>query len=76
MPPRKERVVVVGASHNHERYSNQVVRLLVQCGHEVVPIHPAAASIEGFPVVCRLKDLNRIFPCKFYKLTLLPCGMH
>lgn len=58
MTPRKQRVVVVGASPKRERYSNQAVRLLVQCGHEVVPIHPAATSIEGLPVVSRLEDLT------------------
>ena len=58
MTPRKQRVVVVGASPKRERYSNQAVRLLVQYGHDVVPIHPAASSIEGLPVVSRLEDLN------------------
>lgn len=58
MTPKKQRVVVVGASPKRERYSNRAVRLLVQHGHEVIPIHPAAASIEGLPVVSRLEDLS------------------
>ena len=58
MTIKKERVVVVGASPKPERYSNRAVRLLIQHGHDVVPIHPAASSIEDLPTVARLKDLN------------------
>jgi len=49
---------VVGASSKPERYSNQAVRLLLQYGHEVVPINPAVSSIEGLPVVPRLEELE------------------
>jgi len=55
---KKQRVVVVGASPKPERYSNQAVRLLVQHGHTVVPVNPAASSIEGLSVVPRLEDLD------------------
>ena len=58
MARQKQRVVVVGASPNPERYSNRAVRLLIQHGHEVVPIHPAVSSIEGLPVVPRLEQLS------------------
>jgi len=58
MVPKRQRVVVVGASPKRERYSNQAVRLLVQYCHEVVPIHPAASSIEGLPVVSRIEELH------------------
>ena len=54
----RQRVVVVGASAKPERYSNRAVRLLIQHGHEVVPINPAAPSIEGLPVVPRLEALT------------------
>lgn len=54
----QQRVVVVGASPKPERYSNRAVRLLVQHGHEVVPIHPAAPSIEDIPAVARLADVS------------------
>lgn len=54
----QQRVVVVGASSKPERYSNRAVRLLVQHGHEVVPVHPAASSIEGLPVVRSLEDVR------------------
>ena len=55
---RQQRVVVAGASPKPERYSNRAVRLLVQQGHEVVPVNPAASSIEGLPVVGSLKDVG------------------
>ena len=58
MAPENQRVVVVGASPNPERYSNRAVRLLVQHGHEVVPINPVASSIEGLPVVPKLEQVN------------------
>jgi predicted CoA-binding protein len=58
MASQKQRVVVVGASANPERYSNRAVRLLVQHGHEVVPVNPGEASIEGLPVVSELAKLR------------------
>lgn len=58
MKKRNQRVVVVGASPKPERYSNQAVRLLLQHGHTVVPVHPAASQIEGIPVVSSLDDVE------------------
>ena len=58
MAHNKQRVVVVGASPKPERYSNLALRLLVEHGHEVVPINPVVSSIEGIPVVPRLDDLT------------------
>ncbi len=47
----KERVVIIGASNNPERYSHRALLLLRKHGHEVVPVHPRPAEIEGIPVV-------------------------
>ena len=58
MADRKQRVVVVGASARPDRYSNRAVRLLLEHGHEVVPVHPATAFIEDLPVISRLEDLR------------------
>lgn len=58
MSLKKERVVVLGASPKPQRYSNQAVRLLVQCGHEVVPVNPAQSEIEGVPVVSHLEEID------------------
>jgi len=46
-----ERVVIIGASNNPERYSHRALLLLRKHGHEVVPVHPKLAEIEGIPVV-------------------------
>jgi predicted CoA-binding protein len=46
-----ERVVIVGASDNPERYSHRALQLLRKHGHEVLPVHPRLAEIEGIPVV-------------------------
>lgn len=60
MANKKQRVVVLGASPNPDRYSNRAVRMLQQHEHVVVPVHPAAATIEGLPVVCRLEEVDGI----------------
>lgn len=53
-----ERVIVVGASPKPDRYSNRAVRLLLQHGHEVLPINPAASSIEGLTVFADLTQIS------------------
>ncbi len=58
MIQQKQRVAVVGASPKPERYSNRAVRLLLQHGHEVIPIHPVVPSIEGLPVVSSVAELT------------------
>ncbi len=58
MADNKQRVVVVGASAKPERYSNRAVRVLIQHGHDVVPINPAVSLIEGLRVVPRLEELS------------------
>ena len=47
----QERVVIIGASNNPDRYSHRALLLLRQHGHAVVPVHPKLAEIEGIPVV-------------------------
>lgn len=54
---KTERVVIVGASDNPERYSHKALLLLRRHGHEVVPVHPRLAEIEGIKVV---PDLSAI----------------
>ena len=58
MKDTTERVVVLGASDNPMRYSNQAIRMLLSHGHNVVPVHPRAAIIDGVPVVHRLADID------------------
>ncbi len=54
----KQRVVIVGASNNQERYSHRALLLLKKHGHEVVPVHPKLAEIDGIPVVANLSDIS------------------
>ena len=58
MSDLKQQVVVLGASAKPERYSNRALRLLLEHGHEVIPVHPALADIEGLPVVARLESID------------------
>lgn len=53
-----ERVVIIGASDNPERYGHQAQLLLRQHGHEVVPVHPRLAEIEGVPVVADVSAIS------------------
>ena len=57
-PPAERQVVVLGASPKPARYSNQAVRLLLERGFRVTPIHPKAESIEGLAVIERLERVT------------------
>lgn len=48
---RKERVMIVGASDNPERYSHKALLMLREHGHEAIPVHPKLERIEGIPVL-------------------------
>ncbi len=54
----QQRVVIVGASDNPERYSHRALLLLRKHGHEVVPVHPRLTEIEGIPVVADLSAIS------------------
>lgn len=51
-------VAVLGASPKPERYSNKAVRLLLEKGHSVVPVHPAISEIEGLEVAKNLESIE------------------
>jgi len=51
-------VVVVGASPKRDRYSNQAVRLLLQSGYRVIPVHPEHKEIEGLSVVADIAQIE------------------
>lgn len=52
-------VAVLGASPNSHRYSNQAVRLLLEYGHDVIPVNPGHDEIEGLKAVPSLKDVEQ-----------------
>jgi uncharacterized protein len=58
MSRKKQRVVVLGASHKPDRYSNQAVRLLLEHGHEVIPVHPMLAEVESLKVVHHVGEIH------------------
>lgn len=42
-----ETVVVIGASNNPERYSNKAIKMLLEYGHQPIPVAPALREVEG-----------------------------
>jgi predicted CoA-binding protein len=54
----KQRVVIIGASDNPERYSHKALISLRNHGHDVVPVHPKLVEIEGIAVVSDLSLLS------------------
>ncbi len=50
MNRNKKRVVVMGASDKPDRYSNMAIRLLLEHGHEVIPVHPRLDEVEELEV--------------------------
>jgi len=60
------RVAVIGASNNPERYSNMAVKLLLDEGYTVLPIHPALKTIEGVDVVNSAADLAGVDTVTLY----------
>lgn len=48
---------VVGASTNHHKFGNKVLRCYLQHGKEVIPVNPNEAEIEGIPCIATISDL-------------------
>lgn len=59
MSPSQHHVAVLGASPKPARYANQAVRLLLQQGYQVTPLHPNFAQIEGLDVVPSIDQVGR-----------------
>jgi predicted CoA-binding protein len=51
-------VVVLGASDKPERTSNKAIKLLLEKGFRVIPVHPTLKIIEGLYVVQSLDDIK------------------
>jgi predicted CoA-binding protein len=52
-------VAILGASDKPQRYSYRVLRLLLEHGHEVIPVHPTLQEIDGVPVLASLTEVDR-----------------
>ena len=55
----KQVVAVLGASPKEDRYSNKAVKMLLEHGHTVIPIHPTADAIHGQACVKSLADIKQ-----------------
>jgi predicted CoA-binding protein len=53
-----ERVVILGASDQPDRYAHKAFRMLREHGHEVIPVHPTLTEIEGVAVVPDLRSVE------------------
>ena len=54
----KEKVAILGASDNPERYAHIAFKMLQQYGHTPVPVNPTLAEVENIKVVPDLKSLK------------------
>ncbi|MGI8908739.1 MAG: CoA-binding protein [Candidatus Sumerlaeaceae bacterium] len=52
------RVAIVGASSNRSKFGNKAVRSYVAQGHEVVPINPNEAEVEGLNTYAKVSDIS------------------
>lgn len=52
-----KRFAVVGASANHEKYGNKVLRVYQQRGLDVVPVNPSGGAIEGLAAYADLASV-------------------
>lgn len=62
----KEKVAILGASKNPERYSYLALKMLQEYGHTVFPVNPGLNEIEGVPVTASLSDLKGIDTVTLY----------
>lgn len=51
-------VAVLGASPKEDRYSFKAVRMLVEHGFAVVPVHPAGHVVDGLTSLKSLADID------------------
>ena len=57
--PAERHVVVLGASAKPLRYSNQAIRLLLDKGYQITPVHPRLKTIVGMPVAASLQAVRQ-----------------
>jgi predicted CoA-binding protein len=54
----KETVLLIGASSNPERYANKAMALLLEGGHQVIPVNPRERQILGVDAVSRIDEVT------------------
>lgn len=50
-------IVVLGASNKPHRYANKAIRMLLEYGYHVIPVHPKLENIEGLVVKHQLAHI-------------------
>jgi predicted CoA-binding protein len=50
-------VAVIGATNDRSKFGNKAVRAFQQTGHEVFPVHPTHAEVEGMPCFKSILDV-------------------
>ena len=58
-PNQSERVVILGASDQPERYAYRAFAMLQEHGHTPIPVHPTLNEVEGVPVVAALSEVEK-----------------
>jgi predicted CoA-binding protein len=53
----RKRLALAGASRSGKKFGNVILRELKAQGYDVVPVHPAAAELEGLACVRSLAEL-------------------
>ena len=51
------RIIVIGASNNRDKYGNKAVRAYAEKGYRVYPVNPKEERIEGIECYHSLKDI-------------------
>ena len=55
---KMEKVAVIGASPLEDRYSNKAMKMLMEYGHDPIPVVPKHKEILGKPVTHKLADVE------------------
>jgi predicted CoA-binding protein len=53
-----QKVAILGASKNPERYSHRAFSMLKDYGHSPLPVNPGFSELEGVPVFAKLTDIK------------------
>lgn len=53
-----QRVAVIGASNNPERYLNKAMRMLIEYGHTAIPVTPTDVEVEGLKAFARPGEIG------------------
>ena len=54
---QNSQIVVLGASNKPHRYSYKAIKMLLEYGHHVLPVHPKIENIEGLVVKHNLSQI-------------------